>query len=147
MQLDRNERRLDVPVRFFSSFPLSFVQVLISSDLSSNRYIEFVSDRLLVSLGNEKIYNVENPVRLLPLLARNFRHFETHRHSVSSLDQFDFMDMISLDGKTNFFEKRVSDYQKSGISSKALGSGVEAKSAFSFEGSLSSLIHSCPPRS
>jgi ribonucleoside-diphosphate reductase subunit M2 len=54
-----------------------------------NQYIEFVADRLLVALGNEKIYNVTNP--------------------------FDFMDMISLQGKTNFFEKRVSDYQKSGV--------------------------------
>jgi ribonucleoside-diphosphate reductase beta chain len=53
------------------------------------QYIEFVADRLLVSLGNEKIYNVENP--------------------------FPWMDMISLQGKTNFFEKRVGDYQKSGV--------------------------------
>jgi ribonucleoside-diphosphate reductase subunit M2 len=53
------------------------------------QYIEFVADRLLVSLGNPKEYNVSNP--------------------------FDFMDMISLQGKTNFFEKRVSDYSKSGI--------------------------------
>ena len=50
------------------------------------QYIEFVADRLLVALGNEKHYNSTNP--------------------------FDFMDMISLQGKTNFFEKRVSDYQK-----------------------------------
>jgi len=53
------------------------------------QYIEFVADRLLASLGNEKIYNVENP--------------------------FPWMDMISLQGKTNFFEKRVGDYQKSGV--------------------------------
>ena len=53
------------------------------------QYIEFVADRLLMSLGNEKIYNVENP--------------------------FPWMDMISLQGKTNFFEKRVGDYQKSGV--------------------------------
>ena len=53
------------------------------------QYIEFVSDRLLSSLGNDKIYNVENP--------------------------FPWMDMISLQGKTNFFEKRVGDYQKSGV--------------------------------
>ena len=50
------------------------------------QYIEFVADRLLASLGNEKYYNATNP--------------------------FDFMEMISLQGKTNFFEKRVSDYQK-----------------------------------
>ena len=53
------------------------------------QYIEFVADRLLVSLGNEKIYNVENP--------------------------FPFMEMISLSGKINFFEKRVGEYKKSGI--------------------------------
>lgn len=53
------------------------------------QYIEFVADRLLLSLGCEKIYNAENP--------------------------FDFMELISLQGKTNFFEKRVSEYQKSGV--------------------------------
>ena len=52
-------------------------------------YIEFVADRLLQSLGNPKVYNVENP--------------------------FPWMDMISLQGKTNFFEKRVGDYQKAGV--------------------------------
>jgi ribonucleoside-diphosphate reductase beta chain len=55
------------------------------------QYIEFVADRLLVELGNDKVYNVSNP--------------------------FDFMDMISIQGKTNFFEKRVGDYQKAGIMS------------------------------
>ncbi|MCL4127391.1 UNVERIFIED_CONTAM: hypothetical protein GTU68_002334 [Idotea baltica] len=55
-------------------------------------YIEFVADRLLMSLGCNKIYNVENP--------------------------FPWMDMISLQGKTNFFEKRVGDYQKSGVMSE-----------------------------
>lgn len=53
------------------------------------QYIEFVADRLLVELGNEKVYNATNP--------------------------FDFMEMISLQGKTNFFEKRVGEYQKSGV--------------------------------
>lgn len=57
------------------------------------QYIEFVADRLLVSLGNEKHYNATNP--------------------------FDFMDLISLQGKTNFFEKRVSDYQKANFSRSA----------------------------
>jgi len=55
------------------------------------QYIEFVADRLLVSLGYPKVYNSANP--------------------------FDFMEMISLQGKTNFFEKRVAEYQKSGIMS------------------------------
>ncbi|MBK8634380.1 MAG: ribonucleotide-diphosphate reductase subunit beta [Saprospiraceae bacterium] len=54
-------------------------------------YIEFVADRLLSSLGNPKIYNVENP--------------------------FPWMEMISIQGKTNFFEKRVADYQKAGVNS------------------------------
>lgn len=53
------------------------------------QYIEFVADRLLLSLGNTKKYNASNP--------------------------FDFMENISLSGKTNFFEKRVSDYQKAGV--------------------------------
>lgn len=55
------------------------------------QYIEFVADRLLVSLGNEKHYGATNP--------------------------FDWMDLISVPGKTNFFEKRVGDYQKSGVMS------------------------------
>lgn len=62
----------------------------MNSDLMC-QYIEFVADRLLASLGNPKIYNVENP--------------------------FPWMDMISLQGKTNFFEKRVGDYQKAGVMS------------------------------
>ncbi|MBF9142701.1 ribonucleoside-diphosphate reductase small subunit [Hymenobacter properus] len=55
-------------------------------------YIEFVADRLLVSLGCSKIYNATNP--------------------------FDFMEMISVQGKTNFFEKRVAEYQKAGVMSE-----------------------------
>ncbi|MBK7852129.1 MAG: ribonucleotide-diphosphate reductase subunit beta [Bacteroidetes bacterium] len=53
------------------------------------QYIEFVADRLLVSLGCKKVYNSTNP--------------------------FDFMEMISLQGKTNFFEKRVSEYKKASV--------------------------------
>lgn len=53
------------------------------------QYIEFVADRLLLALGNEKVYKSTNP--------------------------FDFMENISLAGKTNFFEKRVGDYQKAGV--------------------------------
>ncbi len=67
------------------------------------QYLEFVTDRLLSELGCDKVYNKENP--------------------------FDFMDMISLEGKTNFFEKRVSDYRKAGV-----GAEVESKAdAFSFD--------------
>jgi len=54
-----------------------------------SQYIEFVADRLLGELGCRKIYNSTNP--------------------------FDFMEMISLQGKTNFFEKRVGEYQKAGV--------------------------------
>ena len=49
-------------------------------------YIEFVADRLLQALGYRKVYHSRNP--------------------------FDFMDMISMQGKTNFFEKRVSEYSR-----------------------------------
>lgn len=55
------------------------------------QYIEFVADRWLSELGYAKMFNAANP--------------------------FDFMEMISLQGKTNFFEKRVGDYQKSGVMS------------------------------
>ncbi len=57
------------------------------------QYIEFVADRLLLALGNSKYYNSTNP--------------------------FDFMESISLAGKTNFFEKRVGDYQKAGVMASA----------------------------
>jgi len=60
----------------------------MNSDLMA-QYIEFVADRLLQELGSDKVYNVSNP--------------------------FDFMDMISIQGKTNFFEKRVAEYQKAGV--------------------------------
>jgi len=58
-----------------------------------SQYIEFVADRWLSELGYDKVYNATNP--------------------------FDFMEMISLQGKTNFFEKRVGDYQKSGVMNSA----------------------------
>jgi ribonucleotide reductase beta subunit family protein with ferritin-like domain len=63
------------------------------------QYIEFVADRLLVALGYEKLYNAINP--------------------------FDWMEMISLQGKTNFFERRVGEYQKAGV----MGSIGERKRA------------------
>lgn len=64
------------------------------------QYIEFVADRLAVQLGCEKIYNVKNP--------------------------FDFMEMISIEGKTNFFEKRVGEY--------ALAKKDKEEDIFDFEG-------------
>lgn len=60
------------------------------------QYIEFVADRLIVQLGYPKLFNSSNP--------------------------FDFMEMISLDGKTNFFEKRVGDY--------SLASGDHSQASF-----------------
>ncbi|KAE9410349.1 ribonucleotide reductase small subunit [Gymnopus androsaceus JB14] len=68
------------------------------------QYIEFVADRLLVALGNDKVYNSTNP--------------------------FDFMDMISLQGKTNFFEKRVSDYSKAGVSHSGDNTTTQASKTF-----------------
>lgn len=63
------------------------------------QYIEFVADRLLLELGCSKIFNATNP--------------------------FDFMELISLQGKTNFFEKRVGEYQKAGVLKE--GDGDSAK--------------------
>ena len=70
----------------------------MNSNLMSD-YIEFVADRLLVQLGYPKLYNTSNP--------------------------FDFMEMISLQGKTNFFEKRVGDY--------SLSSGDHSKASFDLD--------------
>lgn len=67
---------------------LSVALVGINARLMSE-YIEFVADRLLVALGCEKLYSTSNP--------------------------FDWMEMISLQGKTNFFERRVSEYQQAGV--------------------------------
>lgn len=78
---------VDIEKEFVSdALPVNLIGM--NSDLMC-QYIEFVADRLLAALQQEKIFNVENP--------------------------FPWMDMISLQGKTNFFEKRVGDYQKSGV--------------------------------
>ncbi|NBV07836.1 MAG: ribonucleoside-diphosphate reductase [Flavobacteriia bacterium] len=60
----------------------------MNSDLMA-QYIEFVADRLLLELGNDRLYNASNP--------------------------FEFMEMISIQGKANFFERRVGEYQKAGV--------------------------------
>jgi ribonucleoside-diphosphate reductase beta chain len=65
------------------------------------QYLEFVTDRLLVELGCKKEYNTANP--------------------------FDFMDMISLQGKTNFFEKKVAEYQKAGVMNSGQGNDSESQ--------------------
>ena len=75
------------------SLPVSLIGM--NSKLMT-QYLEFVADRLLLEFGCEKEYEATNP--------------------------FDFMEMISLEGKTNFFEKRVSEYQKAGVKSGGTGS-------------------------
>lgn len=78
---------LDIERKFVTeSLPVSLIGMNASL---MTQYLEFVTDRLLVELGCDRIYNSSNP--------------------------FDFMDMISLQGKTNFFEKRVAEYQKAGV--------------------------------
>ena len=71
------------------ALPVSLIGM--NADLMK-QYIEFVADRLLTALGHTRIYNTTNP--------------------------FDWMEMISLQGKTNFFEKRVGDYQKAGVTAR-----------------------------
>jgi ribonucleoside-diphosphate reductase beta chain len=78
---------LDIEREFITeSIPVSLIGM---NAVLMTQYLEFVTDRLLVELGCEREYNTPNP--------------------------FDFMDMISLQGKTNFFEKKVGEYQKSGV--------------------------------
>ena len=68
------------------SLPVSLIGM---NSKMMTQYIEFVADRLLRSLGLPKHYGSTNP--------------------------FDWMELISLQGKTNFFEKKVSEYQKAGV--------------------------------
>ncbi len=85
---------LDIERSFITeSLPVSLIGM--NAKLMT-QYLEFVTDRLLVEFECEKVYNTTNP--------------------------FDFMEMISLEGKTNFFEKRVSEYQKAGVKSGGTGS-------------------------
>jgi ribonucleoside-diphosphate reductase beta chain len=72
----------------FISDALPVKLIGMNADLMK-QYIEFVADRWMNELGYPKLFNATNP--------------------------FDFMEMISLQGKTNFFEKRVGDYQKAGL--------------------------------
>lgn len=78
---------VDIEISFLTeALPVSLIGM--NSELMSN-YIRFVADRLLVALNYDKYYKISNP--------------------------FDFMENISLQGKTNFFEKRVGEYQKAGV--------------------------------
>lgn len=72
----------------FVTVALSVSLIGMNSSLMAS-YIEYVADYWLLRLGYDKLYNTSNP--------------------------FDWMDLISLQGKTNFFEKRVGEYQKSGV--------------------------------
>lgn len=74
------------------------VSLIGMNDALMSSYIEFCADRLLSSIGCQAMYRTSNP--------------------------FDWMEQISLQGKTNFFEKRVSDYQKSGVMASANGCGA-----------------------
>merc|ERR1711992_245771 len=78
--------------RRFICEALSCDLIGMNNDLMT-KYIEFVADRLLMSLGHPKLFNAVNP--------------------------FDWMELISLQGKTNFFEKRVGEYQKAGVMASA----------------------------
>ena len=81
---------VDIETNFLcNSLPVDLIG--LNSRLMAT-YIRFIADRLLVELGCAKLYNAENPL--------------------------DFMESISLEGKANFFERRVSDYQKSGVLAK-----------------------------
>lgn len=80
------------------SLPVSLIGM---NSVLMTQYLEFVTDRLLVELGCDRVYNGTNP--------------------------FDFMDMISLQGKTNFFEKRVSEYQKAGVMNSGTNGDVDAQ--------------------
>merc|ERR1719282_1139641 len=84
---------VDVERKFICE-ALSCDLIGMNSELMT-RYIEFVADRLLTALGHSKIYGASNP--------------------------FDWMELISLQGKTNFFEKRVGEYQKAGVMSSVTG--------------------------
>ncbi|WP_439880755.1 ribonucleoside-diphosphate reductase small subunit [Pontibacter sp. MBLB2868] len=95
LQNKLSEERVHEIIRDAVSIEQEFVTDALPVDLIGmnsklmSQYIEFVADRLIVALGYQKIYNATNP--------------------------FDFMEMISLQGKTNFFEKRVGEYQKAGV--------------------------------
>ena len=71
-----------------------------------SEYIEFCADRLIVALGAPKYYGTSNP--------------------------FDWMELISLQGKTNFFERRVGEYQKRGVM-ESLSQGSASETGFSLD--------------
>merc|ERR1711907_708649 len=90
---------VDVERKFICE-ALSCDLIGMNNDLMT-KYIEFVADRLLTALGHPKIFHSVNP--------------------------FDWMELISLQGKTNFFEKRVGEYQKAGVMTQAGGQDENSK--------------------
>jgi ribonucleoside-diphosphate reductase subunit M2 len=80
------------------------VELIGMNSTMMSQYIQFCADRLLVALGFEKKYNAVNP--------------------------FDWMEMISLQGKTNFFEKRVSEYSKNGVGVDAAQQAIKFDEEF-----------------
>ena len=93
--------------RHFICEALSCDLIGMNNDMMT-RYIEFVADRLLLALGHSKIFHAANP--------------------------FDWMELISLQGKTNFFERRVGEYQKAGVMSSTtpttVGGSLDESKAF-----------------
>ena len=78
---------VDIEIEFITqSLPCSLLGM---NQDEMKKYIKFVADRLLLQLGYKKIYNEKNP--------------------------FDFMEMISMEQKGNFFETKISEYQKAGV--------------------------------
>jgi ribonucleoside-diphosphate reductase subunit M2 len=86
------------------ALPVSLVGM--NKELMSD-YVEYVADHLLGQLGMEKEYNATNP--------------------------FDWMELISLQGKTNFFEKRVGEYQKAGVMASLASNNDENASGNAFD--------------
>jgi len=86
--------------RRFICEALSCDLIGMNSELMT-KYIEFVADRLLTALGHSKLFGASNP--------------------------FDWMELISLQGKTNFFEKRVGEYQKAGVMSSSTAGQEESR--------------------
>merc|ERR1712118_482456 len=81
------------------------------------KYIEFVADRLLTALGHPKLFGASNP--------------------------FDWMELISLQGKTNFFEKRVGEYQKAGVMASAGEESDVGAFALDVTFECARFVHSC----
>lgn len=86
------------------------VELLAMNSTSMTQYIEYVADRLLLSLGYTKLFGSTNP--------------------------FEWMDLISIQGKTNFFERRVGDYQKASVMAKSSNADDMQPSEDAFAGNV-----------